>query len=468
MTTRTVSVKEIFDTTRFTTYQALVCLLCFLVTFLDGFDLTVIGVALPKMADFLKVKPSALGVALSVGQFGPLIGALVLGTLSDRWGRKWMLAISAVIFGVFTLMTAFVTSVQQVALYRFLAGLGLGGAVPNALAFGSEYAPPRSRATFAATMYAGMPGGSVLGALSAVWLIPHYGWESLFLLGGAAPIAIAIAVAVALPESLEFLVGRNKDESRIRSIVGKIAPDLAKDVAVQFVPSEKKLPGVPFRHLFTEGRAAVTFLLWIGLIGSLYSMWVLTAWAPTLMRKTGASVQQYSLATAGLHFGAFVATIFIGRLMDKFNRFTVLLVGFVLSCVSLVSFGQLAAGSFAVIFMAAVASGLFTNGSNNGLLAAAVISYPPAIRGTGTGWAYAIAKIGAMLAPAVGGFMLSSGWTVSQICNANAVVALFVAVVVIVLKGRVAAADRIAAKAGVQKLAATSPDVPGAIRHGAH
>lgn len=451
MTTRTVSVKEIFDTARFTSYQALVCSLCFLVTFLDGFDLTVIGVALPKMADFLKVKPSALGVALSVGQFGPLVGAMVLGMLADRWGRKWCLTLSALIFGIFTLMTAFVTSVEQVALYRFIAGLGLGGAVPNALAFGSEYAPARSRATFVTTMYAGMPGGSVLGALSAIWLIPHYGWESLFVLGGAVPIVIALAVAVALPESLEFMVGHNKDETRIRGIVARIAPALAQDTAVRFVPSEKKLPGVPVKHIFTEGRAPITLLLWIGLIGSLYSMWVLTAWAPTLLRKTGATVQQYSLATAGLHFGAFIATIFIGRFMDKFNRFNVLLVGFLLSCVSLVAFGQLAAGSFAIIFMAAVGSGMFTNGSNSGLLAAATIAYPPAIRGTGTGWAYAIAKIGAMLAPAVGGFMLTSGWTVAQICNANALVAVFVATIVIILKGRVAAADRIAARGNEKK-----------------
>jgi AAHS family 4-hydroxybenzoate transporter-like MFS transporter len=454
METRTVSVKDIFDTARFTPYQALVCSLCFLVTFLDGFDLTVIGVALPKMADFFKVKPSALGLAVSVGQFGPLVGAMVLGMLADRWGRKWCLTVSAVIFGVFTLMTAFVTSVEQVALYRFLAGLGLGGAVPNALAFGSEYAPPRSRATFVTTMYAGMPGGSVLGAVSAIWLIPNYGWQSLFVLGGAVPIVIALAVAVGLPESLEFLVANNKDETRIRGIVGRIAPALAKDTSVRFVPSEKKLPGVPVRHLFTEGRAIITLLLWIGMIGSLYSMWVLTAWAPTMLRKTGASVQQYSLATAGLHFGAFIATIFIGRFMDKFNRFTVLLVGFVLSAASLVAFGQLAAGSFAVIFMAAVASGIFTNGSNSGLIAAATIAYPPDIRGTGTGWAYALAKIGPMLAPALVGFMLTTGYTVGQICNGNAMVALLVACIVIILKGRVAAADRIAAREDARKLVA--------------
>lgn len=130
MAPRTISVSEVFDTNRFTSYQFLVCGLCFLVTFLDGFDLTVIGVALPKMADFLHIKPGAFGLALAAGQFGPLIGSIVLGSLADRFGRKWMLFVSALIFGVFTLMTATITSVGQVALYRFLGGLG-GWAAPS-------------------------------------------------------------------------------------------------------------------------------------------------------------------------------------------------------------------------------------------------------------------------------------------------------------------------------------------------
>jgi AAHS family 4-hydroxybenzoate transporter-like MFS transporter len=439
---RIISIGEVFDTSQFTSYQLLVCGLCFLVTFLDGFDLTVIGVALPKMADFLHVKPSALGLALSAGQFGPLIGAIVLGTLADRFGRKWMLFISALIFGVFTLMTAFVTSVEQLALFRFLGGLGLGGAIPNALTFGSEYAPARSRATFVTTMYAGMPAGSVLGALSAVFLLPNYGWQSLFLLGGATPIVIALAVALLLPESLEFMAQKGKNRLQVRKIISRIAPALAADENVEFRSTAKKLPGVPVKHLFTEGRAWTTILLWIALIGSLYSLWVLVSWAPTLLKRSGASIQQYSLAFACLHFGAFVATITFGRVMDKFNPFRVLMVGFAVGALSLAAFGLTAGGSFFIILVLSVVCGAFINGSNAGLLAVATTFYPVDIRASGIGWAYAVAKVGAMLAPAAGGFLLTQNLSVSRICGYQAVVGLFVAALLMLLHGR---AKRLAA-----------------------
>jgi AAHS family 4-hydroxybenzoate transporter-like MFS transporter len=433
MAPRTISVSEVFDTNRFTSYQFLVCGLCFLVTFLDGFDLTVIGVALPKMADFLHIKPGAFGLALAAGQFGPLIGSIVLGSLADRFGRKWMLFVSALIFGVFTLMTATITSVGQVALYRFLGGLGLGGAIPNALTFGSEYAPSRSRATFVTTMYAGMPGGSVLGALSAIWLLPHYGWQSIFLLGGGIPVLIALAVALFLPESLEFMVQKGKDTLKVRRIIAKMAPALAADPEVEFRSTAKKLPGVPVKHLFTQGRAATTLLLWIALIGSLYSLWVLTSWAPTLLKQTGASIYQYSLAFACLHFGSFVATITFGRVMDKFNPFRVLMVGYITGALALAAFGLTAGGPFLVIVALSIVCGAFINGSNSGLLAVATNFYPVDIRASGIGWAYAIAKVGAMLAPAVGGFLLLKNLSVIQICAYQAVVGLFVAALLAIL-----------------------------------
>ena len=423
----------------------MVCFLCFLVTFLDGFDLTMIGVTLPKMAESLGVKPGALGLALSAGMFGPILGAIVLGMLADRFGRKWMLVISAMFFGIFTFMIAYIHSPQEMALYRFLAGIGLGGAVPNALAFGSEFAPSNKRASIITTMYAGMPGGSVAAAIAAIWLIPNYGWQSLYMIGGAVPVLIAILTAIALPESVEFMVkqGRPKDKTRILDIVRKITPALAADKEVEFISTEKKTPGVPVKYLFKNGRAMVTIFLWIAMIGSLYSMWVLTTWAPALMKKSGASVQQYSMAIAGLHFGAFLATIFIGRVMDKLNPFYALAVGFTLSCFSLAAFGQVAGASFGIVFMMAFLSGVLNNGSNNGFVAVPGIFYPVSIRGTGIGWAYAVGKVGAMLAPLVGGLLLGMNWSIAKICGVQALVPLLVAMLMLVLHGFVKTAHSV-------------------------
>jgi AAHS family 4-hydroxybenzoate transporter-like MFS transporter len=291
-------------------------------------------------------------------------------------------------------------------------------------------------------MYAGMPAGSVLGALSAVFLLPNYGWQSLFLLGGATPIVIALAVALLLPESLEFMAQKGKNRLQVRKIISRIAPALAADENVEFRSTAKKLPGVPVKHLFTEGRAWTTILLWIALIGSLYSLWVLVSWAPTLLKRSGASIQQYSLAFACLHFGAFVATITFGRVMDKFNPFRVLMVGFAVGALSLAAFGLTAGGSFFIILVLSVVCGAFINGSNAGLLAVATTFYPVDIRASGIGWAYAVAKVGAMLAPAAGGFLLTQNLSVSRICGYQAVVGLFVAALLMLLHGR---AKRLAA-----------------------
>jgi len=444
MANRQVTVSEVFETGGFTSYQLLVCFLCFFVMVLDGFDLFVIGVALPKMAAFLHVKPGALGLALSAGQFGPLVGSVALGMLGDRWGRKGMLLLSALFFGIFSIMTAYITSPGELALYRFLAGLGLGGAVPNALTFGSEYAPARSRATYVTAMLAGVPAGSMVAALTAMWVLPVYDWQPLFLVGGALPIVIALVVGLFLPESLEFLVRQGKDKIRVRNIVAKIAPALAADPEVEFVSTGKKLPGVPVKHLFMEGRALTTTFLWIGVIGSLYSLYVLGSWSPTLLHKAGASVRQYSLAFACLHGGSFVMFLFVGRIMDKVNPFRVLIVGFILGAASLVVFGLTAGGSFLVTAAMSIICGVLINGSNAGLLAIATLFYPVDVRASGIGWAYAVAKVGAMLAPAAGGWMLLQNWTVSEICSSQALVGVFVAAIVLALSITAGAAWRTA------------------------
>lgn len=441
MTSKTITVGEIFDDISITPYQYRVGILCILVTFLDGFDLTVIGVALPKVAEYLHTSPGSLGFALAVGQFGPLVGAIVLGMLADRFGRKWMLFFSALIFGTFTLLTPFITTAEQLGLYRFLAGIGLGGAIPNALAIASEYAPKRARSFIVATMYAGMPAGAMTGGLLAAYCIPHFGWQTLFFIGGLAPIILSVLIALALPESLEFLISRNskKDKQRISGIIARIAPKVSRLENVQFINTEKVVSGAPVKRLFTEGRAITTLLLWVICSAAMYMLWILNTWAPTLLRNSGATVQQYSFAYSFLCFGAVISSLFIGKTLDRYNPFRILQVGFMAATLSLIAFGVGASsGSFMVIASLSVVCGICINGSQTGTLAVATLSYPADIRGTAIGWTYAVAKIGAMLAPIIGGALLNKNWGVSQICSVNALVGFFIVGMLLILQKRVA------------------------------
>ena len=444
MASRTIRVSEIFETSRFTAYQYLICSLCFLVVVFDGYDQTTAGVALPKIADYLRAKPSALGLALGIGQIGPAIGAFVLGPLSDRFGRKRMIILSGLIFAVFTGLIVTITRVEHLAIFRFLAGVGLGGAVPSALTYGSEYASSRLRTTVIATMYAGIPAGAMVCSLSAAWLIPHHGWQSLFALGAAIPIIICFVMMLFLPESLAFLFTHgNVDKIRIRKIISKISPELASDKEVEFVSDAKEVHGSPVKYLFIEGRTLTTIVWWIICLLSTYMVFILVFWATTLLHNSGATVQQYTFGLAAVMLGNIIAAIFIGRLMDKINPLRVLQVGFVLAFIALTVFGLAASvHSLLVIVITSFACGLFINGAQAGAVAAATTAYPSSIRGTGIGWTYAMVKISGILAPMVGGFLLGMHWSVIQICFRQALIGLFIAALLLVMQGHLARAAR--------------------------
>lgn len=435
---RTVNVNEAFDNLPFTPYQTWICLLCFSIVFFDGFDLTVIGVAIPKIAEHLKVSPVEIGAALSIGQLGPMIGAVVLGMIADRYGRKKTMFFSALVFGFFTYMISHITSTTDLALYRFLSGVGMGGAIPNALAFGSEYSPARSRTTMSLFMWAGMPFGAMIAAFSASYLLPNYGWESIFIVGGIAPVIIAVLVLVFLPDSLHHLVrtGTTKSIAKAREILAKVdkASPLSANIELTVV-SQVKEKGLSIKALFTGDRFMTTILLWVLFFESFYLLWILFSWVPTLLKKSGASVQQYSIGFAFIHLGSVVAILCIGRCMDRFNKLNVVKYIFICAFFSMIAFGYFATGyPFAVVIVVSVLAGLFVNGGNSSLMGLASAVYPAEIRATGIGWAYGIGKIGSLFAPVVGGLYLSLEWSVFKICAINGLAALVIAAFVMILQ----------------------------------
>jgi AAHS family 4-hydroxybenzoate transporter-like MFS transporter len=406
--------------------------------FLDGFDLTVIGVAVPKIAEALKVKPTEIGAALSIGQVGPMVGAAFLGMVADRYGRKSTMFFSALIFGFFTYMISHITSTTDLALYRFLAGIGMGGAIPNALAFGSEYAPAKSRTSMSLFMWAGMPFGSMVAAFAASWLLPAYGWQSVFIVGGIAPCVIAVLVLLLLPESLHHLVrtGTAKSIAKAREILAKIdkACPTSAEIKLTVVTATKEKGG-SIRALFSGDRFLTTILLWILFFESFYLLWILFSWVPTLLKKSGASVQQYSIGFAFIHFGSFVAILCIGRLMDKFNKLNVVKLIFIGAFFAMLAFGHFASGyPFGVVILVSILAGLFVNGGNSSLMGLASAVYPAEIRATGIGWAYGIGKIGSLFAPVVGGLYLDLNWSVFKICAVNGLAALVIAITVVLLQ----------------------------------
>src|SRR5260370_22886461 len=219
-----VDVAEFIDQQPVGGFQIRLLLTCAAVLFLDGFDTQAIGYVAPALAREWGLTKGGVGPAFSGGLFGLMIGALLFGPLADRIGRKKIIIFSALAFGIGTLVTAFLQDVNTLRAIRFLTGLGLGGAMPNAIAMTSEFNPRRRRATMVMIMFCGFSVGAALGGLLAAALIPQFGWRSVFVVGGVAPLLLVPILALRLPESVRFLALTGRANERVAQLLGFIIP----------------------------------------------------------------------------------------------------------------------------------------------------------------------------------------------------------------------------------------------------
>jgi AAHS family 4-hydroxybenzoate transporter-like MFS transporter len=324
-----VDVAEFIDQQPVGGFQLKLLSMCAAVLFLDGFDTQAIGYVAPALAKEWGLTRAALGPVFSAGLFGLMIGALLFGPLADRIGRKKIIIFSTLAFGIGALATAFVNDVSALLAIRFLTGLGLGGAMPNAVAMTSEFNPRRRRATMVMIMFCGFSVGAALGGLLAAALIPHFGWRSVFVVGGIAPLLLAPILALRLPESVRFLALTGRANDRVSSLLGFIGPKAAFATGTQFVMHEPHLPGIPVLHLFRQGRTLVTLLLWVVFFMSLLDIYFLANWLPTVLNDLGSSISASAAIGSMLQVGGVVGTLALGSIIDRFSFRALALVYFI-------------------------------------------------------------------------------------------------------------------------------------------
>jgi MFS transporter, AAHS family, 4-hydroxybenzoate transporter len=427
-----MSIGKFIDGRLLTRFQIGIITCCALVNALDGMDTQSIGVAAPFIAKGLNIKLAHFGPIFSIALLGAVIGAASFGPLADRIGRKVLLVFATIVIGVFTLLTAFANSVPDLMVFRFLAGIGLGGATPCFIALTSEFAPQRLRATLVTVMWSAFPLGAMIGGFLNSYLIAEMGWRAIFYLGGILPLALAIVLAVYLPESIKFILSRRNDPAAVHKIVARFGPPFVA-AGTRFVMDEESMAGFPIRHLFTEGRAMGTILLWVPFFMGFGILTVAVLWTPALLHLNGISPRATAFVVAFNGLGAFIGQSLAGRLIERFGIVVVLVPAFVLGAAATAGLGYGASSvGLAAMFIGLI--GLFVGLGSAGAIALSASIYPTAIRSTGIGLGMAMGRLGQVIGPLIAGALLSSGWTAGGIMLVIAVGSLVAAVFVAMLK----------------------------------
>ncbi|PMS37321.1 AAHS family 4-hydroxybenzoate transporter-like MFS transporter [Trinickia symbiotica] len=399
-----IDVRAWLDERPFSLFQWRVLLLCFCIVAVDGFDTACVGFIAPLLMRDWHIGPNVLGMLFGAGLGGLMVGALLLGPVADRIGRKKTLIATVAFFGLASLATAHSPSVAILIALRFATGLGLGAAMPNAIALTSEYCPERRRAFLTTVMFCGFTMGSGLGGVVAAELIPDYGWRGVFLFGGIAPLALAAALAVWLPESVRYLVVKGADASKIAALLHRIAP-LRADVDTRFTLHETRTVGSPVKQLFEPAFRTGTLLLWCVFFMSLLIVYLMTNWLPTLVHASGLSLAAASRIGVFYQVGGTLGALVLGRLMDRFSATGVLGLSYAFGAVFLALTGCVP-GDLLAVTVAGV--GFCISGSQIGANAFAARYYPTANRVTGLSWALGVGRLGSVCGALVGGALLAA------------------------------------------------------------
>jgi AAHS family 4-hydroxybenzoate transporter-like MFS transporter len=423
---RAVDVADIIDSQNVSFYQCVIAFMAWLTLFLDGVDNQSIAYVAPALTNDWDLGRGALRTVFSSGVLGVAIGALVIGPLADRYGRRRVTILTVVYVALFSLI---ITQVPEIAgllspivpdasnlnvlmILRFLTGLGLGAAVPLAVVIVNEFAPKRRRGAMVTLMGCGYAMGSASGGLLASHLVPAFGWQAQFYAAAAMTLVMAAVLAVWLPESIRLLTVQGRTEGVI-AILRKINPALSFEADTNFVlrqelreQSANRLRPV---RLFMEGRSGVTVLIWLCLFMNTLALNYLNNWLPTLTTETGLPEAAALRAAASLQFGGMLGVITLGFLADRFGFYKVLAASFAGGGLFIALIGW-AGGAFYPLAATIFVSGFFNIGTQITLAALAATLYPTDIRSTGVSWAHGFARIGSIISIMFAGTMLALHW----------------------------------------------------------
>ncbi len=436
MSKKIIDVEQFLDDNRFSPFQWTILVLSFLIVSIDGLDTAAMGYIAPVLISEWHVSKAALAPVMSAALLGLAFGALTAGPLADRFGRKKVIVVSALLFGAMTLASAAAWSLWSLTVFRFVTGLGLGAALPNTVTLMSEYVPRRRRSLLSTLMFCGLSIGSASAGFVASAVIPGHGWRSLLIVGGVLPLVCVVFLVLILPESVRFLVVKNRPAEQIARILARISSKTDLRGASFTLPESLNPQGhasSPVLALFRHNNALGTLMLWTTYFMGLIIVYTVTGWMPTMMKDAGVGVAQAAIVASMFLTGSTAGNIVMGWLMDRMSGYVVIATAYAASALCLIAIAMHPLNDVpmqkALVFLAG-----FAMGSQVQTVILATQFYRTQYRATGVSWVLGIGRFGGVFGAAMGGIVMSRGWEAHEIFTALAVPAA-IAAAAIAVKG---------------------------------
>ncbi|MCW2271518.1 MFS transporter [Pseudomonas sp. MYb187] len=409
---QSVNVYALAGDSKFNRFHGRILFWCVLILIIDGYDLAVVGAALPAIMQDMNVDPTSAGIMAGSALLGTMLGAIFLGTLADRIGRPRMIAICVALFSIFTAVAGLTDDPVSFSIARFIAGLGIGGVLPVCTAQMGEYSPLKLRTRLITLVFAGYSVGGILVALTAKQLIETYGWQWVFYVAGL-PVLLIPFILKSMPQSIGYLL-RTGRQDELREIVQKIEPgfNLASNTVVTGNVPVQGTQETPVRDLFKQGRGFSTVMIWTAFMTGLFMVYALNSWLTKLMAMAGFSLGSALNFVIVFNLGSIAGAMVGGWLSDKFNIKYVLVCFYIIGAIALTLLGFTRDTTllFAVVFLV----GASTLGTQLLAYAYAGDFYPSEIRSTGVGFASGVGRIGAIVAPVLIGWLVSLALPLQQ------------------------------------------------------
>lgn len=411
---QTVDINHVIDRDKLSPLQWLVFFLGFLVFFCDGLDTGIIGFVAPALLDDWGITKPQLAPVLSAALVGMSIGAIISGPLADKFGRKKVIVATTLLFAIFTIMCGLATSTQDLMIYRFITGIGLGAAMPNISTIVSEYMPIKRRAFLTGIAGCGFMLGISCGGILSAFLLESFGWAKVIIIGGVTPIILAVFLMLKLPESTQYLVKKNKTQ-QAQGILEKIQGHPFSD-NVQFklataeanTSDESPVKQVLGKYFWGSS------MLWLCCFMSLLVFYLLTSWMPTILKTAGFSTQQFSLIAAIFPFGGVIGAVIMGWYMDKLNPTNVIRYAYLFAFILFIITGFVSS-NFILFSISLFLIGALLVGAQSSLLPLSALFYPSTCRAVGVSWMHGIGRVGAIIGAFYGSLIFTFELSLSGI-----------------------------------------------------